>query len=99
MKRFAALFLSLVLVLSLCACGIGPGSSKRKPVFTEPPAVTAPDGSPIYSKEPFVEYPQTGEYKETALLTNVPGQQLPLLLDIRNDGTIDYLFADADHIF
>ena len=96
MKRTLALTLCLVLVFSLCACGVEPGETGETPNFTEAPAVTLPDGSTVYSKEPFVEFPQTGEYKETALLTNVPGQGVPLLLDMREDGTIDYIFADID---
>ena len=96
MKRFTAIILSLSLVFSLCACGVKPGGTTNEPVFTEPPVVTLADGSVVYSKEPFVEFPQTGEYKETALLTNVPGQGVPLLLDMRQDGTIDYIFADVE---
>ena len=93
MKRFAALLLSLIMTLSLCACGVKPGGNGIETDFTQPEPVTLADGSMVYSKEPFVEFPQTGEYKETALLTDVPGQKLPLLLDIRQDGTIDYIFA------
>ena len=96
MKRLTALLLSLIMTLSLCACDVNPGQKGGEPAFTEPPVGTLADGSVVYSKEPFVEYPQTGEYKETALLTNVPGQGVPLLLDMRDDGTIDYIFADVE---
>lgn len=98
MKRFSAMILCMMMVLSLCACNIQSDTNNSTPVWTEPPVVTLPDGSVVYSEEAFVEYPQTGEYKETALLTNVPGQRLPLLLDMREDGTIDYLFADVEKI-
>ena len=98
MKRFTAMILCMMMVLSLCACNIQSDTNNSTPVWTEPPVVTLPDGSVVYSEEAFVEYPQTGEYKETALLTNVPGQRLPLLLDMRKDGTIDYLFADVEKI-
>ena len=96
MKRLTAMILCLIMVFSLCACGVKPGGTTNEPVFTEPPVVTLADGSVVYSKDPFVEFPQTGEYKETALLTNVPGQGVPLLLDMRQDGTIDYIFADVE---
>ena len=96
MKRMTALLLSLILVLSLCACGVKPGQTDSGPDFTEPTDVTLPDGSIVYSEAPFVEYPQTGEYKETALLTNIPGQGVPMLLDMRRDGTIDCIFADVE---
>ena len=99
MKRILAFILCLILVFSLCACGIKPGETGETPNFTEAPAVTLPDGSTVYSKEPFVEFPQTGEYKETALLTNVPGQGVPLLLDMREDGTIDYIFGSTDRAY
>ena len=97
MKRITALILSLVMVLSLCACGVEPDSTGE--MFTDPTEVTTPDGQMVYSAEPFIEYPQTGEYKETALLTNVPGQGVPLLLDMREDGTIDYIFGSTDRAF
>jgi len=96
MKRIFALTLCLIFVFSLCACGVEPGETSETANFTEAPSVTLPDGSTVYSEEPFVEFPQTGEYKETALLTNVPGQGVPLLLDMREDGTIDYIFASTE---
>ena len=97
MKRLTAMILALILVFSLVGCAVKPGDNGEQPDFTEPPVVKLSDGSVVYSKEPFVEYPQTGEYKETALLTNVPGQGVPLLLDMREDGTIDYIFADVEN--
>lgn len=96
MKRLSAMILCLIMALSLCACDVNPGQTDGAPKFTEPEPVTLADGSVVYSKEPFVDFPQTGEYKETALLTNVPGQGVPLLLDMREDGTIDYIFADVE---
>ena len=99
MKRIFALTLCLIFAFSLCACGVEPGETGETPNFTEVPAVTLPDGSTVYSEEPFVEFPQTGEYKETALLTNVPGQGVPLLLDMREDGTIDYIFGTSTRGF
>ena len=95
MKRITAMLLCLLMTLALCSCSDKPISSNSGEGYSEPPAVTLPDGSIIYSEDPFVEFPQTGEYKETALLTNVPGQGVPVLLDIRSDGTIDYIFADV----
>ena len=99
MKRFTAILLALIMAFSLCACGVNTDKNGDSQKFTEPTEVTAPDGRPVYSAEPFIEYPQTGEYKETALLTNVPGQGVPLLLDMREDGTIDYIFADVEEKF
>ena len=96
MKRLSAMILCLIMALSLCACGVNPGGNGIETDFTQPEPVTLADGSVVYSKEPFVEFPQTGEYKETALLTDVPGQKIPLLLDMRQDGTIDYIFADVE---
>ena len=74
MKRFTALILCLIMVISLCACDTKTSAGNNNSEFAQPEAVTLPDGSKVYSKEPIVEFPQTGEYKETALLTNVPGQ-------------------------
>ena len=96
MKRFTAILLALIMMFSLCACGVNTDKNNDSDKFTVPPEVTAPDGRPVYSDEPMIEYPQTGEYKETALLTNVPGQGVPLLLDMREDGTIDYIFAGTE---
>ena len=93
MKRLTAMILCLIIVFSLCACGVIPGKSGDSSKFTEPTEATAPDGRPVYSASSTIEYPQTGEYKETALLTDVPGQGVPLLLDMREDGTIDYIFT------
>ena len=93
MKRFTAILLALIMAFSLCACGVNTDKNNDSDKFTVPPEVTAPDGRPVYDEAPFIEYPQTGEYKETALLTNVPGQGVPLLLDMREDGTIDYIFT------
>lgn len=96
MKRFTSWILCLALVFSLCACDKQSETVNNASDFTQPEPVTLSDGRTIYSKEPFVEFPQTGEYKETALLTNVPGQRMPLLLDMRQDGTIDYLFTGVE---
>ena len=96
MKRFTAILLALIMAFYFCACGVNTDHNTDTDKFTAPTEVTSPDGQPVYSAEPFIEYPQTGEYKETALLTNVPGQGVPLLLDMREDGTIDYIFADVD---
>lgn len=96
MKRLTTLFLGLIMILSLCACSDKTDNRNPGTRYTESPLVTLPDGSVVYSDEAFIEYPQTGEYKETALLTNVPGQGVPLLLDMRQDGTIDYIFADVE---
>ena len=93
MKRFTSILLCLIMLFSLCACGVNTDHNTDTDKFTAPTEVTTPDGQPVYSAEPFIEYPQTGEYKETALLTNVPGQGVPLLLDMREDGTIDYIFT------
>ena len=96
MKRFTAILLALIMAFSFCACGVNTDHNTDTDKFTAPTEVTTPDGQPVYSAEPFIEYPQTGEYKETALLTNVPGQGVPLLLDMREDGTIDYIFAGTE---
>ena len=99
MKRLTAMILCLIMVFSLCACGVNTGKNSDSQKFTEPTGVTAPDGRPVYSASSTIEYPQTGEYKETALLTDVPGQGVPLLLDMREDGTIDYIFGTADEAY
>ena len=96
MKRLTAMILCLIMVFSLCACGVNTGKNGDSSKFTEPTEATAPDGRPVYSASSTIEYPQTGEYKETALLTDVPGQGVPLLLDMREDGTIDYIFAGTE---
>ena len=94
MKRFTAIILTLIMLFSLCACEVKPGN-QTEPTFTDSQEVTFPDNL-ANSDVSFVDLPQTGEYKETALLTNVPGQRVPLLLDMRQDGTIDYIFAGVE---
>ena len=40
-----------------------------------------------------VVYPQAGEYRESWLLANVPGQKSVELLSVSADGTVDYIFS------
>jgi len=81
MKRIICLLLSLAVVLSLWGC-------------EAPPAETAVPTQPPRFDTATVDFPQTGQYRETALLANVPGQGTPLLLDVRKDGSVDYLYTE-----
>ena len=81
MKRFINLFLCLAAVLALWGC-------ESEPVE---PAVSVPSSQ---VNAAIIDYPQTGQYQETALLANVPGQGTPLLLNVRRDGSVDYLYTE-----
>lgn len=83
MKRLFAILLALCF---LCGC-----------------AESDPGGTPDTDLVPLgdtatIAYPQTGEYQETALLANVPGQGWPQLLSIREDGTVDYIFSAEENL-
>lgn len=82
MKRILSLLLALALLLSGCAA---------VPAETVQPLPTVP---PV-SEQELVHHPQTGLYQETVLLANVPNQNRPLLLDVRSDGGVDYLYAEG----
>ena len=81
MKRLICLFLSLAVLLSLWGCGATP-------------AETAAPEEPIWTDAAMIDYPQTGQYQETALMANVPDQGTPLLLNVRPDGCVDYLYTE-----
>lgn len=83
MKRIICMFICFVMLISLWGCNAAPG---------ETTAVTEP--SAVISDQATVVYPQTGEYQETALLANVPNQGTPLLLSVRDDGSVDYLYTE-----
>lgn len=85
MKRILCLLLCVVL---LDGCTASPAETNA-PVL---PTVS------VISDQETVAYPQTGEYQETALLANVPGQGWPQLLSIREDGTVDYIFSAAENL-
>lgn len=83
MKRFLTLILALCL---LCGCAAaGPGGE------------TGTGLEPVADTDT-VAYPQTGVYQETALLANVPGQGWPRLLEVRPDGTADYIFSASEYM-
>lgn len=81
MKRLIFLFLSFAVLLSLWGC-------EAAPVET-----TAPT-EPSWFDAATVDFPQTGQYQETALMANVPDQGTPLLLDVRQDGSVDYFYTE-----
>lgn len=81
MKRCICLFLSLSVLLSLWGC-------------QAPPVETASPTEPDWFDAATVDFPQTGQYQETALMANVPNQGTPLLLDVRQDGSVDYLYTE-----
>ncbi len=78
MKRLISMLLSLCLLCGCTAAGHGEATA----------SVLTPVGDTAT-----VAYPQTGTYQETALLADVPGQGWPRLLEVRQDGTVDYLFS------
>lgn len=102
MKPLTALFLCLVLLLSLSGCtpqpNIQPTSIPTQPTADETqPQIYTPIVNPIQidpNSPGTIVSPQTGEYLETQLLANVPGQKTALLLSVRSDGTLDYIFSD-----
>ena len=81
MKRILCLLLWALLL----------GGCTASPAETTAPALPA---GPIISDQATIAYPQTGEYRETALMANVPDQGAPLLLDVRSDGSVDYLYTE-----
>lgn len=82
MKQILSLLLCLALLLA--GCTAAPADTVQL-LQTVPPV----------SDEEIVIYPQTGEYQEAQLLANIPNQNTPLLLDIRSDGSVDYIFAEG----
>lgn len=81
MKRMLCLLLCVVL---LGGCTASPAETTAHVLPTVP----------VISDQETVVYPQTGEYRETALMANVPDQGTPLLLDVRADGRVDYLYTE-----
>ena len=81
MKRMLCLLLG---VLLLVGCTASPAETTAHVLPTVP----------VISDQETVVYPQTGEYRETALMANVPNQGTPLLLDVRSDGSVDYLYTE-----
>lgn len=107
MKRLTVLFLCLCLLLSVSGCHGEPDTSATDapnagfsgPMSDEtlPPTYTQIT-NPIQidpNSPGTIVSPQTGEYLETQLLANVPGQKTALLLSVRSDGTLDYIFSDS----
>lgn len=83
MKRILCLLLCVAL---LSGCTAAPAET------TAPELTTVP----VISDQETVVYPQTGEYRESALLANVPNQGTPLLLDVRSDGRVDYIYTELE---
>lgn len=83
MKRSLSLLLCFAMLLSLWGCEAAPAGD------TDPT-------TPVIIDQEKVVYPQTGDYQETALLANVPGQGWPQLLSVRKDGTVDYIFSASE---
>ena len=83
MKRIICLLLCLVM---LAGCTAVPAETTGPVMETEP--------ARVISEEATVVYPQTGEYQETALMANVPDQGTPLLLSVRSDGSVDYIYTE-----
>ncbi len=83
MKRMISLFACLTILLSLFGCTAAPAG-------TVEPMPTVP----AVSDQETVVYPQKGEYQEAQLLANVPSQNTPLLLSVRSDGSVDYIYAE-----
>lgn len=81
MKRLICLLLNVTVLLSLWGCEAAPVETTASTELSWFDAAT-------------VDFPQTGQYQETALLANVPGQGTPLLLDVRKDGSVDYLYTE-----
>jgi len=78
-------------ILCLLLCVVLLGGCTASPAETAAPELPA---VPVISDQETVAYPQTGEYQETALMANVPNQGTPLLLDVRSDGSVDYLYTE-----
>ena len=80
-------------ILCLLLCAVLLGGCAASPGETNAPALPT---VPVITDQETVVYPQTGEYRETALLANVPDQGTPLLLNVRSDGRVDYLYTELE---
>lgn len=109
MKKMTAIILLLCLVLGLWGCRRNVRPEVSGPVepsggATEaavPSEATLPASAGPLSQESVLETPQVGEYAESVFLANVAGQARVLLLSVRSDGTLDYIFCtnppDSDY--
>lgn len=80
-------------ILCLLLCAVLLGGCAASPGETTVPALPT---VPVITDQETVAYPQTGEYRETALMANVPDQGTPLLLNVRSDGCVDYIYTELE---
>lgn len=90
MKRMICTLLCLFMLLSLAGCGGEPAPAET----TEIPGTTAE----AISTQSVITTPQVGEYVESILMNDVPGQGSAVLLSARSDGTVDYIFCDRSYL-
>lgn len=93
MKRIIALMLCAVLMLSGCAVERKTEPTQKVQELTN--RIPEPtDGIPDHTAgASVIVSPQTGQYLESLFLADVPGQKNALLLSVRSDGTVDYIFS------
>lgn len=90
MKRMICVLLCLCMLLSLWGCQSDPEPQESQ-LTTEPTAEDA-------SIQSIIVTPQVGEYAESILMNDVPGQGSAALLSMRSDGTVDYIFCDRTRL-
>ncbi len=105
MKRILSVLLCICMLLGLWACNPDGGETTAPRESTETAALTEetepvslatlPNPAEALSEESILEYPQLGDYQESVLLANVPGQGALVLLSARSDGTLDYIFCNS----
>ena len=99
MKRILSVILCLCLLSGLWACSKEPEEAPEASTAasTASPAAN-PNASQVLGQESVLTTPQVGEYVESVFLANVPNQRSALLLSVRSDGTVDYIFSEEPQV-
>lgn len=90
MKRKISIVMCLCLLIGLCSCTADPIPTEviENGEMTEDLAAT----------QNIIHIPQVGEFAESILMKDVPGQGSAVLLSMRSDGTVDYIFCDRTRL-